>query len=141
MIDSVGMHAPRAKWQNPHCESQSGANPNMSIARTAAIVASIFLLVVAMFEIDLQVEMALPRETTQPDPLVEAEFARCYEQKDHEIHATAFGTIDNPDVQKEYISANRAKARRECRALHPQAMVMVRQPLRFKLFELSPRWW
>jgi hypothetical protein len=84
-------------------------------------------------------DFALPGEMSVPDPVVEEAYAKCYREKDDQIHTIAFGTIDNPDVQKEFISSNRARANRECRELHPQAMISVSEPARFNLIDLRPR--
>jgi len=75
------------------------------------------------------------------DPQVESDYERCYQQEDTEIHATAFGTIDNPDVQKEYISSNRARAAAACRDLHPVSMIPVDGSPGFNLVDLQPRFW
>ena len=98
-------------------------------------------MVLALYDVDPVFDVALPGEARVPDPVVEEAYARCYQARDDEIHATAFGTIDNPDVQKEFISANRARAARECRELHPEVLVIVQQPARFDLVDLKPRFW
>jgi len=92
------------------------------------------VLVMVLFEIDIS-----PSTTTEiADPAMEAQYRVCYQQKDDEIHATAFATIDNPDVQKEFIISNRARASAECGALHPESMIVVDEPWRF---DLRPRFW
>ena len=76
-----------------------------------------------------------------PDPEIEAAFDACYAGKDDEIHTTAFGTIDNPDVQKEFITANRARAVAECRELHPERLINVENQDGFFGVKLTPRFW
>ena len=100
------------------------------------ILAGIFTFV--LFEVNFMHESG---ENEMPDPAQEKAFASCYLMKDEEIHATAFGTIDNPDVQKEYISSNREIARRECREQHPRVMVPADQKSGFNLIDLQPRFW
>lgn len=95
------------------------------------------LLVVVLFDI----ENPPPSPTQVADPEVEALYAACYQERDDEIHATAFGTIDNPDVQKEYITTNRARAAAECRALHPESFIAVEEAPRFRLVNFTPRFW
>lgn len=98
-----------------------------------AVLIAVVLLVV-LFEVS--VSPSITREVV--DPAVEAQYAACYHEKDDEIHDTAFGTIDNPDVQKEYITSNRARAAAECRALFPESTTTVEEP---GGFSLRPRFW
>lgn len=116
-------------------------NPVVSIKAGIAVLSLAALLSAALFEVHFKLDMALPRDVELPDPAIEAEFDACYRARDSEIHSTAFGTIDNPDVQKEFINTRRADAVRECRALYPQKMITVSEPLRFDLVDLEPRFW
>lgn len=106
-----------------------------------AALAGLAVLLLALFEINFRFELGFPRTVEVPDPLIEALYEKCYADRDHAIHATAFGNIDNPDVQKEFITSKRAEAVRECRARHPQALITVEEPLRFNLVDLEPRFW
>ena len=99
------------------------------------------ILILALYDVDLVFDVAMPGETEMPDPAIETAYQSCYQARDDEIHATAFGTIDNPDVQKEYITSQRAVAARQCRQDHPQSMVIVETPGRFNIVDLSPRFW
>ena len=112
-------------------------NGKKIIATILLTVLLTVLLVAVLFEIDIP--PSTPAEIA--DPAVEAQYQACYQAKDDEIHATAFGTIDNPDVQKEFITTNRARAAAECRALHPEALIAVDQSPRFRLISLAPRFW
>lgn len=94
-----------------------------------------------LFDVRFRYEFALPATLTTNDPEVEARFSACFTEKDDEIHARAFGTIDNPDVQKEFITSNRAIARRECRELYPAREMTTETPFRFNLVDLQPRFW
>ena len=113
----------------------------MDIRRISWAVLVVVGVALALYDVEFVFDVALPEETGIPDPAVEAAYERCYLERDNEIHATAFGTIDNPDVQKEFISSNRARAARECRELHPEVMATVRKPARFNIFDVNPRFW
>jgi hypothetical protein len=108
---------------------------------TLAALAGLAVLLLALFEINFRFEMGLPRNVEVPDPMIEARYEKCYADRDHALHEAAFGSIDNPDVQKEFINSKRAEAVRECRARHPQALITVEEPLRFNLVDLEPRFW
>lgn len=95
------------------------------------------LLSAVLFEIDIP--PSTPAEIA--DPAMEAQYHACYQAKDDEIHATAFGTIDNPDVQKEFITTNRARAAAECRALHPETLIAVDAGAEIRFVKLTPRFW
>ncbi|MDH4071644.1 MAG: hypothetical protein OEV41_00915 [Gammaproteobacteria bacterium] len=99
------------------------------------------VLVFAFYDVTLVLDVSLSGETEVPDPEAEAEYRDCYTGMDREIHATAFGTVDNPDVQKEFINARRAIAEAVCRAAYPVSMITVETPLRFDLLDLEPRYW
>jgi hypothetical protein len=119
------------KWQNP----------GVKMRTAAATLAGLAVLTLALFQVDFRFELSMPRNVEIPDPAVEALYDECYADRDHEIHAAAFGSIDNPEVQKEFINSGRVKAARECRELHPQALITVEEPLRFNLVDLKPRFW
>ena len=106
----------------------------MTRFRIISVIVLAAVAVALLFEIDVTPSM----RTEIADPAIEAQYEACYQQKDKEIHVTAFGTIDNPDVQKEFISSNRARAAEECRALHPESMVAAEEPWRLNL---RPRFW
>jgi len=96
--------------------------------------------VFALFEVRFNPEFSLPAERNQPDAAQEARFDACYAERDKEIHDVAFGTIDNPDVQKLYISNNRADAVRDCRQQYPLQLTTVEEPFRFNLIDLRFRY-
>jgi hypothetical protein len=108
---------------------------------TAWAAALLILLTIVLFEVSFDPQFALPKEADRPDAEQEAGYAACYAERDAEIHRLAFGTIDNPDVQKEFINTRRGRAAAECRVLHPEKMVTVTTPLRIKLVDLEPRYW
>ena len=103
-----------------------------------SVVALAALLV--LFEIRVDLQFSLPGERQQEDPEQEARFAACYAERDREIHDVAFGTIDNPDVQKLYIRNNRDQAAAECRQRFPEQLVTVEEPFRFNVFDLRFRY-
>lgn len=94
---------------------------------------------VVLFEVNFGAGNAGGRQV--PDPEIEAAFEACYAEKDQEIHATAFATIDNPDVQKEFITSNRARAVAACRELHPERLVTVDEDGGSLPVRLTPRFW
>ncbi len=78
----------------------------MSKARKISAVLIAVVLLLVLFE--ASVSPSITREVA--DPAAEARYAACWQEKDDEIHDTAFGMIDNPDVQKEFITSNRARS-------------------------------
>lgn len=106
-----------------------------------ALWISIAALVVlfALFEVRVNFLFSLPGERRQLDLEQEARYAACYADRDREIHNIAFGTIDNPDVQKLYISNNREKAVSECRLQFPKQWATIDEPFRFNLVDLRFR--
>lgn len=115
--------------------------PRVVFRRISWVLLAGAIVTVVLFDVNTVFEVALSGESSIPDPAIEEEYARCFRERDDEIHATAFGTIDNPDVQKEFIASNRERAARECRDRHPETMITVREPARFKIFDLQPRFW
>jgi len=112
----------------------------MSVTRPVAVIT--ILAVIAMpvlFDITVDPVFRLPRDVQQPDPGQEARFESCMQARDREIHHRAFDTIDNPDVQKEYISSRRERAAEDCRAEFPRQMITVHEPLQFNLVDVEPR--
>ena len=93
----------------------------------------------ALFEVRVNFQFSLAGEKSELDAGQEARYAACYAERDREIHDVAFGTIDNPDVQKLYISSNRELAATECRLLFPEQRITVEQPFRFNLVDLRFR--
>lgn len=104
------------------------------------IVVSIALLFL-LYEVQPDFVFSLPGETEQIDATQEALYAQCYGLRDKQLHDIAFATIDNPDVQKEFINTSRARATDECREKFPQHLVTVRQPLVVKILAIKPRYW
>jgi hypothetical protein len=111
---------------------------NWKITLSISLVALVALLL--LFEVSLNFEFSLPGESRQLDLEQEARYAACYADRDREIHDVAFGTIDNPDVQKLYISNNRDMAIRECRLQFPEQWAVVDEPFRFNLLDLQFRY-
>ena len=115
--------------------------------RLVAIGKLIWFLILAgiltfiLFEVNFVLDFGGIEVGELPDPAVEQAFESCYLERDEEIHATAFGTIDNPDVQKEFISASRAVANRECRELNPKLMIPTERKSSFNLVDLRSRFW
>lgn len=113
----------------------------MSVAGKTWLIALLLFVIFVFFDVSLDLQFALPQETQEPDPGQETRYSACYADRDREIHRIAFGTIDNPDVQKEYINSNRRRAAAECRAAYPQRMITVAKPFRFSVFRIEARYW
>lgn len=113
----------------------------MKIKLAIGVFIAAIAVLFGLFDVQWAFELALPRDVMTPDPAVESAYQACFAARDHDIHSNAFGTIDNPDVQREFITANRAVAERECRAASPETMITVRQAGRFNLLDLEPRYW
>ena len=97
------------------------------------------VVVYALFEVRFNFRFSLPTERSQPNAAQEARFDACYAERDKEIHDVAFGTIDNPDVQKLYISNNRAEAVKGCRQQFPEQLTTVEEPFQFNFVDLTFR--
>ena len=93
------------------------------------------------FKVTVSFEWTWPDSVNTTDDGQEALFEQCYADRDEEIHRTAFGTIDNPDVQKEFITNSRTRARSDCRREFPEKTTEVETPFRFNLIDLAPRFW
>jgi len=103
------------------------------------VITGIILLV--LYDVTFVLNFGGTRAVETPDPALEIQYERCYQEKDAALHAEAFGTIDNPDVQREVISAGRQRIARECRADYPQRPIRVEQQSEFNLIDLDPRFW
>jgi len=99
------------------------------------------IVFVMLYDVTFRFDMAFAREVQQADLLIETAYMRCYQQQDEAMHDFVFGTVDNPDVQKEFIITNRERIARDCREQFPEQLISVRQPSRFKLMDLKPRFW
>ena len=114
---------------------------NLKNKKALLLVATPVLLLFSLFDVSFNPEFALPQESDRPNAEQELRYQACYEELDAEIHRTAFGTIDNPDVQKEFITNNRARATAECRSKYPRMTESISTPLRFNVIYLGPRFW
>lgn len=121
--------------------SRMAKSPPVNIGKTITWLVLGCVVIVILFEVRVDFEFTPGTESEVPDPAVEDEYRRCYEERDDEIHRRAFATIDNPDVQKEFIASNRAIAARDCREQYPERLITVEEPARFGLFDLEPRFW
>lgn len=110
-------------------------------SRIVALIITLFATLLILFDVAFNFEFSLPAESEQLDESQESRYQACYEEHDAGIHRTAFGTIDNPDVQKEFIISGRAKAAAECRADYPTQSKTVSTPFRFNIVDLEARFW
>lgn len=101
-----------------------------------ALLLAIF---VALFRVDFRFEFALPGEREVADPEQEERFRHCVAERDRQIHERTFGTIDNPDVQREVLITEKEKAIAACRELYPETMVTKTQSFRFNLIDVERR--
>jgi hypothetical protein len=113
----------------------------MTIGKAAGLAGLAIVILPGLFEVTIPLDVAPARDVQIPDPAVEAEYSSCYQEKDRAMHRAAFGTIDNPDVQKEFISSNRVHIARDCRLEFPEQLITVQEPPRFNLVDLEPRFW
>ena len=112
----------------------------MNRKKTIWIVVATLVAVFTLFDVRFDFRFSLPTERSQPDATQEARFDACYAERDKAIHDTAFGTIDNPDVQKLFIINNRKQAATECRLLFPEQLTAVEEPFRFNILDLQFRY-
>lgn len=105
----------------------------------ALFLALAVLIILMLFRVELRFDFSLPREVEIADPQQEERFRACVEARDREIHRQAFGTIDNPDVQREVLITEKEKAIAACRAEYPETLVTVEEALRFNLFDVERR--
>lgn len=92
-----------------------------------------------LFDVEINPEFSLPREVETLDLKRESLFENCVDERDRLIHAETFGTIDNPDVQREILATEKDKAIRECRQVYPQRRITTREPFRFNVIDLTFR--
>lgn len=138
---ALSLTGPFAMAESPHYKGTALAHyvQVMSWKKALWMAVAALLALVALFDVSFDFQFSLPGERRQPDPAQEARYAACYAERDREIHAHAFGTIDNPDVQKLYISNNREIANAECRERFPEQWRVVNEPFRFNLIDLRYR--
>lgn len=108
------------------------------VVLAAAAAAIVFL---SLFRVRIDVGFSLPREVERLDEAQEARFTVCVEERDRDIHRHAFGTIDNPDVQREVLIMEKEKAIAACRTEYPEIRETVSEPFRFNLVDLELRSW
>lgn len=93
-----------------------------------------------LFDVRINFEFSLAGESSQLDAQQESRYMACFAARDKEIHDVAFGTIDNPDVQKLYILNNRTLAASECREHFPEHWTAIEEPFRFNVIDLRFRY-
>lgn len=98
----------------------------MKVKNIAGLVAAAIVLIVVLFEVKFRMDASRPDDARRLDVAQEIRFTECYSLRDKKIHELAFGTIDNPDVQKEYINTHRERATADCRKAFPQQWLDVR---------------
>jgi hypothetical protein len=113
------------------------------VNKSRIIIASVVAVVAVfgLYNVEIVFDQSVSNGSEITDPAVERAFEECYEKKDDEIHTVAFGAIDNPDVQKEFITSNRARARAECRERHPVVMIRREASTSNNFIDFTPRYW
>jgi hypothetical protein len=111
----------------------------MNRKKTLWIAVAALIVFFTLFEVSINFEFSLAGEGRELDAEQEARYQACYAGRDKQIHDVAFGTIDNPDVQKLYIANNRDLAAAECREEFPEEWIVVDEPFRFNLVDLEFR--
>lgn len=96
-------------------------------------------LLLVLFDVTVDLQFSTPREVEIVDVAQEAQYHACVDERDAEIHRIAFGTIDNPDVQREYLSTHKDKAKAACRLEYPEQMTTEMQSFQFKLLKFEYR--
>ena len=111
--------------------------------KSRIIIASVVAVaaVLGLYNVEIVFDQFVSNGSEITDPAVERAFQECYAKKDDEIHTVAFGTIDNPDVQKEFITSNRVRARAECRERYPVVMIRWEASTTTNFVDLTPRYW
>lgn len=113
----------------------------MTSTKIISFVAIAIIGLFVLYDVTFVMNFGGVNEIERPDPAVEARFEQCYLERDDEMHRVAFDTIDNPDVQREYISANRARIARECRAENPTEIIRADERSAVNIIDLQPRFW
>ncbi len=108
--------------------------------KIALPLAIVLLVILVLFDIDLDLQFSLPREVVELDAQQEMRHVHCVDLRDAEIHRVAFATIDNPDVQREYLSTEKDKAKVICRREFPHDQTTSKQPFRFNVVDLKFRY-
>ena len=103
------------------------------------IVVAALLLLLIFFEVSIDFQFSMPQEVEVVDTVQEAQYQACVDGRDAEIHEIAFSTIDNPDVQREFLSTHKDKAKVACRLEYPERTTTAMQSFRFRLVELEYR--
>ena len=99
---------------------------------------AVLVLMLLLFDVEVDVRIAMPGTDRQLDTAQEARYEACVEEADREVHAETFAEVDNPDVQREWLYRRMQAAKSECRSTHPQRHVDVERPFQFNVVNL--RW-
>ena len=112
----------------------------MNWKKAAWIGIAALIVLFVLFDVRINFEISLASQSSQLDAQQEARYVACYAARDKEIHDVAFGTIDNPDVQKLYILNNRKRAAMACRQRFSEQWISVEEPFRFNVIDLRFRY-
>ncbi len=115
-------------------------NPSVTKKTAVISVTALLIVILILFDIDIEPKFSLPRDVETLDLEQETRFQSCVDERDRFIHAETFGTIDNPDVQREILATEKDKAVRECRGLYPEYRVTSSEPFHFNIIDLKFRY-
>ena len=117
-----------------------GRDVSVRNKETVLSVAVALAIALILFDIDINPELAMSRESQQLDEAQESRFNACVEEKDNLVHAEVFGDGDNPDVQREMLMTRKENLVRTCRDESPEPWLTVREPFRFNLLDVKFRY-
>ena len=100
----------------------------------------VFAVILVLFDIGINPQFSMPRETEQADAEQEAQFHECVERKDRAVHAETFGNVDNPDVQREMLMTRKERVVSECRDEFPEIRMSIMEPFRFNVIDIKFRY-
>ena len=111
--------------------------PSKKKLLSAAVLIAAFLIT---FDVDFRPEFSMSQDVLVRDVQRENEFSQCVEELDRQIHADTFGSIDNPDVQREILMTRKERAVVQCRERYPELQVTIGEPFRFNIIDLAFRY-
>jgi hypothetical protein len=101
--------------------------------------AAALCLLLIFVDVSIDFRFSMPQDVQVVDAAREAQYQACVDERDAQIHEIAFGTIDNPDVQREFLSTHKDQAKAECRLEYPARMTIVAQPFQLRLLAFEYR--
>ena len=113
----------------------------MNFKKSIILVLATIILFNLLYKINFFWNLTSVSIINIPEPEIEENYIKCYQEADASIHVDAFNSIDNPDVQREYISSMRKEAQKKCRSDFPEEVVTLEVPRERKFFNIKARFW